>query len=197
MALTDLQWLRKLIEDELTTENESSAASGAETTFFVGNPPIIGTPTVGVNGVPKQNPADWTNTSRYVVFGTAPAANATVTIQYDRQSFTDDELNHYLTQAQLDFDDQRLYVYQAAVYAIDSMLLGASTALNFGAGAENYDMVSVWNRLTKLREMYMTYISDAASNDPVLVIQDMEFTKGIYDHDSIQFPYGYDPDAPV
>lgn len=197
MALTDLEWLRKLIEDEQTTENESSAASGSETTFFVGNPPIIGVPVVGVNGVPKAEPADFTHTARYVAFTAAPAANSTVTIQYERQSFPDAELEHYVEQAKLDFSDQRLYVYQAAIYAIDSMLLGASTALNFGAGAENYDMVSVWNRLTRLRDMYAKYISDAADRDPVLIVQDLEFTKGIYDHDSIQFPYGYDPDAPV
>jgi hypothetical protein len=67
------------------------------------------------------------------------------------QTYTDAALDFYLAEAGRDYAEPRQVVYRAAVLALDSMLTGAATALNFGAGAENFDMASVFDRLTRLR----------------------------------------------
>lgn len=154
MALTDIQWLRKLVEDEPVEESEISTADGVESDFFVSNPPIsVGTEAVKVNGAATT--AYTVVQQRAVSFVSPPPANAQVLIRYTRQTFTDDELDHYLGIAGGEWTSQAGRVYRAAVYAIDSLMAGAATALDFGAGAESFSMTSVWARLQQLRQMYV------------------------------------------
>jgi len=150
--VTDRQWLRQLLEDEPSTMLDSTAASGTDTDFYVGSPPITaGSVTVAVNG---SLITSFTIVDAAVVrFASPPAEGASVTIRYGRQTFADVDLDFYLSQARLDYSELRQIVYRAAVLALDSLLTGAATALPFGAGSETFDMVSVFDRLTKLRSI--------------------------------------------
>jgi hypothetical protein len=176
---SELGWLRRLMEDAPAVEVETAVGDGVERLFLVRNPPMTATSeVVTVNGATQDLGTDYTITAEAdgVLFVTAPPLNATVTIQYSRQSFTDDELTQYLTQAALDYTSTRNRVYQAAIYAIDALMVGAATALNWGAGAESFDMVSVWERLQRIRELFQMRLEVGVSAESsAFVLQDMYF----------------------
>jgi hypothetical protein len=173
--MSELTWLRRLVEDQARTEVEQAVASGQETRFYLSNPPVTGNVVVAVDGVTKTADADYfVEDARLVRFALAPNAGSNITIQYDRQTFTDEELTEYLTAAALRFTGVA-QIYTAAIYAIDSLLVGAATALDFGAGAETYNMSSVFARLQSLREMYMERVTEAIEGEGLITVQDMDF----------------------
>lgn len=166
MSALELAWLRRLLGDQQVPQIETAVASGADTDFYVQTPPITsGTVTVTIDNVP--NVAFTVLQERAVRILPAPVAGAAVVIAYERQTFTDAELNEYLGYAGANWEGPSK-VYQAAVYAIDSLLMGAATALDFGAGAEAYNMTSVWSRLSQLRALYVDWLnSDSAASDSI------------------------------
>lgn len=189
MALTNLEWLRRLLQDVGSVQNEVAASNG-EVDFFVRNPPMMaGSEDVYVDNVPKNPPGDYTvPASLDRVSFTAPVtAGAQVVIRYSRQNFPDDELEHYLAQAGNQWTASRHVVYQAAIFAIDALLMGTSTALRFGAGAEDFDMPSVDQRLKELRQMLIDYLAAAVesgdADEGSLAIVDT-----IFDVDDPTFP---------
>jgi hypothetical protein len=105
-------------------------------------------------------------------------------------TWDDAELGHYLLQAAETWTADRHIVYQAVVYAIDSIMMGAATALNFGAGQENFDMVSVWQRLQQWREMIVQWLETEAAQ-PALVIQDL-----VFNTDDPEYPGNWDDLGP-
>jgi hypothetical protein len=55
-------------------------------------------------------------------------------------------------------------------------MVGAATALNWGAGAESFDMVSVWERLQRIRELFQMRLEEGVSAESsAFVLQDMYF----------------------
>lgn len=176
MTLTDLEWLRKLIEDEPRMEVETAAASGTERDFFVANPPIVtGSVAVAVNGLTLAETEFSVVDNRIIRLVTVPALDAQVTIEYSHQTFSDRELEHYLTQAKLEFADQRYYVYRAAMYAIDTLMVGLATALDFGAGAETFNMSSVHARLSQMRASYAQHLTEG-DDRPAFQLIDSQLT---------------------
>ena len=186
--MTQRDWLRRLLEDLPLFEADSAAGDGTRTEFAVTKPPI--TTDSAVVSVDGQAVTAFTVERDAVVrFTTAPAAGANVVIAYQRQSFADDELDFYLEQATVRFADSDHQVYRAAIYAIDALLMGTATALNFGAGAENFDMVSVHTRLVALRNMYLEQILREAEETPAIVLADLYFPSRDPD-----YPGGYPDD---
>jgi hypothetical protein len=177
--MAELDWLRRLMEDAPAVEIESAVGDGVEKLYNVRNPPMTAaSEIVIVNGTTLATPAGYVVTQELdgVVFATAPAAGHQVTIQYSRQTFSDAELSEYLTQAGAYHTSEPNRVYQAAIFAIDSLMIGAATALNWGAGAENYDMVSVWQRLQQIRSLFQQRLEEGISADSsAFVVQDMYF----------------------
>jgi hypothetical protein len=156
-----LTWIRALIDDRGNPEVEISNANGTQTEFFVAAPPIS-TATVTVNGAPLTPGTDYTipPTNDEVILTTPPAINSQVVVRYVRQTFSDDELNGYLDSAGQDFVKDRHIVYQAAIWAVDTLLSGTATAFDFGAGQESFQFSGVFSRLIQLREMWELWLQD-------------------------------------
>jgi hypothetical protein len=156
VPLTDLEWLRRILEDVLSEEAEAATADGESREFRVANPPIAaGTLTVFKNSVQLATPADYLllPDARTIRFATTPNVNDALLFKYANLTFDDAELLHYLAVAALDWDSQTGRVYRAAVLALDSLLTGAATSLRFGAGSEERDLPSVFDRLAQWRAM--------------------------------------------
>lgn len=181
---TPIGWLRKLLEDDPAAEYEASTADGEQIDFYAANPPMSGDVTVRLNAGAQSTPADYlvSEDARYIRFNVAPAADARVELTYFRQMWPNEELQHYLDQAALEWDEDRFRVYQAGIYAIDSLMMGAATGLNFTEGRQNFDIVSVWDRLQRLREILETYLETAGAA-PALIIADM-----VFDTDNPEWP---------
>lgn len=182
-----IEWLRRLLEDLPAVELETASASGLEVEFYVNNPPMLTAPApvVTVAGAVLVEGGDYsipTERDRVILL-VPPTAGATVNIRYWRQTFDDAELTRYLTAAAPSYgaDDDVFVVYRAAIYAIDALLMGTATALRFGAGAEDFDLPSVHERLMGLRQMFAEYLMDPdgtgvpAGEAPAIVIQDLYF----------------------
>jgi hypothetical protein len=179
MPITDvLSWLRTLIEDLPVIARDTAAADGATTAFFVKNAPMSASPApmVAINGVSKAEGVDYAVTAERsgIVFPVAPVADAQVTVVYGRQTFDDAELQWYIGQAQTEWTLDRHVVYRAAIYVIDSMLMGMATAMHFGAGAEDFDLPSVYQRLTQLRALWTTAL-EGFMDEPTIQIVDVIF----------------------
>jgi hypothetical protein len=184
--MTQLEWLRKLLEDEVQQEAELATADGAETDFFVQNPPIAaGSDTVLLEGLAQVRGVNYTvRDSKAISFAAPPANQMSVLITYERQNFLDAELLGYLEQAGKEYIEDRHIVYRAAIFAIDSLLMGAATSLRFGAGAEDFDLPSVFARLLELRRMFIEWLAEEAEApafqlvDTVFDSRDPEFPGG-------------------
>jgi hypothetical protein len=150
--VTELEWLRRLVEDSGTRKVERLVASGVETDFYVQNTPVVDASVlVTVEGEPGEDYE--VVDGRIVRFSDPPPEGTDLAIYYEWRAFSDEELDFYLAQAAM-VRTGAAKVYQAAAYAIDTLLLGAATALDFGAGAETYNMSSIFQRLTGLRTAY-------------------------------------------
>lgn len=171
--MTTLEHLRNLLEDNPAPEHEISIATGDESEFFVSNPPITNG-VVKLDGLVQTLGVDYTiglvsGVAIKIVFNSLPVAGTKVEIEYTRQTWTDAELLAYLGLATIDWAGSPVgIVYQAAILALDSTLTGAATALNFGAGDENADMASVFDRLTRLRAVLSGHLA-AEARRPLLL----------------------------
>lgn len=158
-----IAWVRKLIEDTPLARVEQMVAPGGTPEFYVERPPMIdGTVSVLLNGADQVLGADYTveDAGRTIRFSAAPPADAMVTVKYSRQRFSDDDLKVFLDASDAAAETDAARVYGASVAAIDTLLLGAATALDFGAGAETFGMSSVFNRLMQLRSLYESRMDD-------------------------------------
>jgi hypothetical protein len=167
VTLTQLEHLRKLLEDDPALQAEAVAGDGAARSFNVGNPPIIaGSVAVAVDGAALSSPAGFTVVEdRTVRLTTAPAATANVVISYSRQTFGDAELEHYLALAQTDWGlTGAAAVYRAGIYALDALLMGSAAALNF----ETFDMESVHNRMAGMRAVFAAGLAAEAARPALL-----------------------------
>ena len=166
--MTQRDWLRRLLEDEPSREFETAAADGATREFRLANgPPLEGSLTVAVDGAATtaytQPEPD---TVRFIA---TPAADAQVTFRYSQQTFSDAELDHYLGEAERDWGTAGgAQVYRAAMYAVDALLAGGATAINFGSGNESFDMASVFDRLLRLRSSFAAALAGEASRPALL-----------------------------
>lgn len=182
--LTNIQWLRKLLEDEPRYLNETAVASGAERIFFLNNPPVSeGTSRVFVNGEPKTEGVDYTvEEERRISFSVSPEKDALIQIEYARLTWTDNELAFYLERGEDKWTTPVTVTYQALIYAVDSILMGVTVGQNFGSGDEKYDVVSVFDRLLKRRELAEALLEKEA-DEPFLQVFDI-----IYDADDPEYP---------
>jgi len=154
MAMDARTWVRNLLEDLPSEEVESSTTDGATSTFYVGNPPINPTSlvVVSVDGTARVQGTDYTvQGSNRIAFVNPPPVGANVVIQYTRVTFSDSDLDHFLTEAGREFSELRPRVYRAALLASNALLYGASTALDFGAGAERFEVTTIFDRMSRFR----------------------------------------------
>lgn len=154
MALSDLEHLRKLLDDDSASEHEIAIASGAESEFYVTNPPMTaGSAVVKVDEDVKVLGVDYTIGERAdrVIFAAPPAEGSRVEIEYTRLTWPDSELEHYLTVAGLDWPAAPGLIYKAAIYALDGLLMGASAVGGTGGGDEAPELAAVGDRLLRLR----------------------------------------------
>src|SRR4051812_23012631 len=143
-AMTDLERLRGLLEDEATDEVEVATGDGSTTVFAVRNPRAADDPTttVSVDGADLVRGVTFfvTDNGRTITLVPAPPAGAQVIIRYRRQSFTDAELTDYLARAALDWGAGTVgLIYRAGLLALDTLLLGTATAVDFGADSEHFE----------------------------------------------------------
>lgn len=169
-------WLRKLLEDTPRVATETATADGNERSFYVSHELLMlePPPTVLVDGVVQVREAgDYTITAERdgIILSVKPVVGTIVNVRYFHQSWEDDELDIYLAAAANMYSDDQEIVYAAAIFAIDTLLVGASTALNFGAGAESFDMVSIFNRLVQLRAVFQQHLDANLSSG--LLIQEV------------------------
>jgi hypothetical protein len=186
-----LLWLRRLIGDLALTEAELITAPGGTSEFFVSNPPIAGAPTVSVGGVPQTTPGGYSYTTYSVSFPAPPSAGSEVVIRYGRTTFDDVELESYVTSAMTDHGYVQVnhIVYRAAISAIDTLLVGAATSLDFGSGQETFSLSSVFTRLMALRAMFQTWLE----ND--IELGDIQIGTMRFDSLDPGFPGGFDPNS--
>jgi hypothetical protein len=182
-----LLWLRRMVNDIARTEAEMIIAPGGGNEFFVANPPIVETPLVALNNVSQTTPAQFSYTPYSVIFVTAPEVGSSVTIRYARTTFSDTVLEGYLQAAAYEYTAPQHLVYRAAIYVVDTLLAGAATALDFGSGQENFQMSSVFNRLTQLRNLWEQWLENNVE-EARIVIGDM-----VFDTLDPTFPATFDP----
>jgi hypothetical protein len=172
--LSDLQRLRLLLEDMPAAEHELAIASGTDAEFFVSNPPVReDSEEVRVDGVVQQSPADYIMGPKRdrIRFVTAPSEGAKVELLYARETFSDDELEAFLELAGADWAEGTIgHVYKAGVLALDSVLRGSATALDFsvGGGQAPGELTSVFDRLIRWRAVLSQQLA-AESARPMLV----------------------------
>lgn len=171
-ADSDLARLRALLEDVPGWQVETAAGTGSNRDFYFANPPALQTPAlvVALNGVVLATPADYVvSTERdRVTLTTAPPAGSMVAMKYARQTFNDDELLGFLSEAAVDWPAGVGRTYRAAAFALDTLLMGVATALNFGAGAETFDVAGVHERLERVRAQFAAELSRQAARPAVL-----------------------------
>jgi hypothetical protein len=199
MPMTDMAWLRKLLDDEQSMQAEIVEGDAATQTFMVRNPPVPDSDatTVTVAGQPMARGSDFivSDGGRSItLLGTPPGNGVAVVIRYPSQLWTDDELETYLAEAALKVGVARTatatgpetgrqeYLYRAGVMAIDTLLSGTATGLNFGAGSETFDVASVFQRLMDLRKEWLDWLARTTGSDdgpePVLAFVDIDVDLG-------------------
>lgn len=166
---TVLDWLRRILEDVPRIESDSGAGDGVRTDFFVSNPPITNQLAVAIDGTYVLDSTYTLIDVRGIRFNTAPADGTTVRLEYTTSTWPDGELGYYIEQAQKDWNEDRDVVYQAAYYAIDTLLVGLAASLEFGAGAEQFNLPGVFERLRTLQQMFLERLQ-AAEDRPSLEI---------------------------
>jgi hypothetical protein len=181
-----LIWLRRLTADLAVTESDLLTAPGVSTEFFVTNPPMVRTPRVTVAGSSMVTPGDFNFTRYSIIFTQAPARGQMVTIRYARTTFGDTELEGYLAAAAEEFTATRHLVYKAAIYAIDTLLVGFGAAFDFGSGQENFQFSAAFQHLVALRGTWESWLEKNAENG--LEIYSMNF-----DSQDPTFPGTFDP----
>jgi hypothetical protein len=189
-----LLWLRRLLDDAGSPELEQAVASGNQVEFFVRAPPVTPPVTVQVNGVTMVAGADYQlgPESDSIVLTAAPALGMTVLIRYQRRTWPDDELNLYLGQAALEYTADRHIVYQAGVYAIDTLIAGIATAFDFGEGQEEFRFSTSFSELMQLRDGWSQWLTDNAQEGQLSIV-DWVFDSlqpGDIDDDPAQGVYG-------
>lgn len=181
----EIVWLRKLLEDPVAYQQELVSATGTQLVFLVRNPPIVkGTDKVYVNGLAKVNGTDYTiEEGRKIVFkAPAPGLDEEIQIEYGHQTWEDEELELYLEQANKEWYQERHVVYQAFIYAVESIMFGLATGLNFGSGDEKFDIASVYTRLTERVDKVRAWL-EQQKDEPYLTIFDM-----VFDVDDPEYP---------
>lgn len=174
MTLSDLEHLRKLIEDEPAWEAETATAAASETEFFVSNPPVSeASEEVRVDGVVKATPADYVIGDRLdrIIFAVPPGADAQVQVSYARQTFADEELDAFLELAGADWAPGTVgRIYRAGVLTLDALLTGAATALDFspGGGDAPEQLTTIFDRLVRWRAVLSQQLA-AESARPFLI----------------------------
>jgi len=160
--MTELEHLRALLDDAPTFETDIATSVGGTTVYQVRNPPLTDSAEVRVDGVQLTRDASFfiTDGGKTITSHSPWPPGATITIRYTRQTFTDAELAGYLALASAEYDTHVGRVVAAAVFALDTLLTGSASALNFGAGSETFDMVSVFDRLARLRAMLLQTLAD-------------------------------------
>jgi hypothetical protein len=181
-----LLWLRRMCDDLAVTEADIIQAPGVSTEFFVTSPPIVQMPMVSLAGIPMFSPGDFSWTSYSIIFTVAPPAGQMITVRYSRTTFDDVELESYITAAQEEYIADRHVVYKAAIYAIDTLLTGFASALDFGSGQESFSLSSVFTRLNLLRSTWETWLERNAENG-------LEVFSMYFDSQDPTFPGSFDP----
>lgn len=191
-----LFWLRKLLDDTGSLELEHMTASGQQTEFFVRAAPInTGGPlAVQVAGQTMTQGADYTvgPESDSIILTDAPPLGSSVTIRYTRQTWPDTELTMYLSQAATEYFADRHIVYKAGVYAIDTLMSGAATAMDFGEGQQYFRFSGTFDALSTLRSIWQAWVEDNAQHGQLSIV-DWTFDSlqpGDIDEDPAQGIYG-------
>jgi hypothetical protein len=170
-------WVGRLLENVPHLQRQAFTGDGATTTFILRSAPVLALPmTVIVNGAPVVSGTGWTfnaNAPRELTFAEPPGLGAAIQLQWFNTLWDQYELAYYQRQARLDYFDDRGVVYQAALYALDVVLLGAATALNFGSGQENFDFQSVFTRLETLRTTWQTHLVERQDTGAPIVMVDV------------------------
>ena len=172
--MTAVEWLRRLLDDAGGQEVEESYAQEGQTEFFIAAPPMSAAPTVIVNG--KVEGGGWSvpATADEVIFATGLTLDTQVVIRYVKQTFSEKELETYLLEAMTEYVAARHVVYRAAIFAIDTLLIGTAVAFDFGAGDESFRFSDVFTRLETLRAGLETWLTTNAEEGR-LYVQDMTF----------------------
>ena len=179
MPLSTIAWLRRLISDVPAMHHDLAMGDGSTTAFYLAaGAATAGTVIVTVNDALQELGADYQLTPGLdgIVFDSPPPDEARVRIGYSNTEWDDDTLETFLAAAGQRYDvnvEMVLVIYQAAIYAIDTALIGLATALNFGAGAEQFDMASVFNRLLQLRDTWLAFITEQLDSTAVLSFVDV------------------------
>ena len=174
--LTPLELLRRLLDDNGAREVEESTAFAGQVEFFIAAPPMLLPPVVTVNGIVISESGNWSvpATLDEVIFAAAPGEGRTVGIRYAQQTWTNQELETYLEEANTEYVEARHVIYRAAILAIDTLMPGMALAFDFGEGAENFSFSSTFSRLMQLREMWEKWLEENAEEGR-LYIQEMLF----------------------
>lgn len=183
--MTDLTWLRKLLNDTNTSEVEVTDGNGTTTTFLVRNPPVPDDDTtkVTVAGEQLARGSEFyvTDSGRSITIPAAPADGAQIVITYSSQLWDDDELQTYLQEATKHRDpllERPNYIKTAGIMAIDTLLSGTATGLDFGAGAETFNISSVFQRLMALRDAWRAQLTQDDDETPAFGTADIEMDLG-------------------
>lgn len=193
MDATATAWARNLLDDVPSVEFETATAEATDVQFYVNKGPMLAAPTpiVTVDGVAQTEGVQYEippERDRFV-FNSPPGADKNLTFRYSREMWGDAELAIYQTEAEKQYTETRHIAYRTAIYGIDSVLVSAAKALNFGSGQEEFDMVSVWERLQALRTLWVEWLTQDVEESGVITIVDV-----IFDSMDPGFPGGYDPE---
>lgn len=191
-----LLWLRRLLDDMGSLEVDQMTASGSQTEFFVRAAPINtnGSVAVQLAGETLDLGSDYVigPEGDSIILDDPPALGTSVTVRYTRQTWADDELNLYLTQAATEYVADRHIVYKAGVYAIDTLLAGTATAMDFGEGQQYFRFSGMFDALTSLRTIWQAWLAENAQQGQLSIV-DWTFDSlqpGDIDEDPAQGIYG-------
>jgi len=165
-----LTWLRRLLDDVGAPELQQFSALTGQTEFFIAAPPMLGPPTVFLQG--KELSSGWMvpETVDRIVFSTPLKLGEQVVVRYTRQTFSTAELEEYLNEAKTEYIAPKHLVYRAAIFALDTLRTGVALAFDFGAGDENFRFSDVDARLTKLRDGLEKWLQENAEEGHLEVV---------------------------
>ena len=196
ISALQLLWLRRLLDDMGSLEVERMTASGNQTEFFVRAAPInsAGQLAVQVAGQTMTQGTDYQLAPEgdSIILTDTPPLGASVMVRYTRQTWADDELSLYLSQAALEYTADRHIVYQAGIYAIDTLMSGTATAMDFGEGQQYFRFSGMLEALTSLRAGWQDWLERNAQYGQLSIV-DWTFDSlqpGDIDEDPAQGIYG-------
>ena len=184
---TLLRWLRGLLDDVPAWVTERFTGDGVTKEFTLSRVPVTDT-IAWVDGGEVVEDADYERAHKTMMFFAPPPDGKQVMVTYQASTFSDAELNFYLSQAAKQYVEDRHKVYRAAVYAIESSLVSAAQTPSFGAGQEQVDMQGVFSRLSDLRSLFLQWITDDDEATPAFELVDV-----IFDSIDPGFPGGFEP----